>query len=117
MIARSIGSLMAQDYAGKLHVILVDDQSSDGTGDAARALGCEVLSGAPRPPGWDGKALGREAGHRAGRDAGLSMAHRCRYRAHAGKSLQAGRTRRADGLVLTSLMAKLSMRKSLAEKL
>jgi cellulose synthase/poly-beta-1,6-N-acetylglucosamine synthase-like glycosyltransferase len=31
VIARSIGSLLAQDYPGELNLILVDDQSSDGT--------------------------------------------------------------------------------------
>jgi hopene-associated glycosyltransferase HpnB len=39
-------------------VILVDDQSGDGTGHAARALGNErlaVLDGAPHPAGWTGK--------------------------------------------------------------
>jgi cellulose synthase/poly-beta-1,6-N-acetylglucosamine synthase-like glycosyltransferase len=39
LIARSIGSLLAQDYPGRFRVILVDDQSGDGTGAAARALG------------------------------------------------------------------------------
>ncbi len=63
VIARSIGSLLAQDYPGDLTVILVDDQSSDGTAAAAQAaardLGREerlkVLSGAPLPAGWTGK--------------------------------------------------------------
>ena len=39
VIARSIGSILGQDYAGDLRVILVDDQSEDGTGSIARALG------------------------------------------------------------------------------
>lgn len=59
VIARSVGSLLAQDYAGPFRVILVDDCSSDGTADIARALpGAErltVLQGAPRPEGWAGK--------------------------------------------------------------
>src|SRR5262249_9914765 len=53
VIERSIGSLLAQDYKGEFKVILVDDQSSDGTGDLVS--GCTVLKGAPRPPGWTGK--------------------------------------------------------------
>ena len=51
-------SLLAQDYAGTLTVWLVDDGSSDGTGDIARALGdprLTVVTGRPRPPGWSGK--------------------------------------------------------------
>ncbi|HWU02189.1 MAG TPA: glycosyltransferase [Novosphingobium sp.] len=58
IIARSIGSLIAQDYAGPFRIILVDDNSSDGTGDIARALGSSrltVLSGAPLGAGWTGK--------------------------------------------------------------
>src|ERR1700689_3274907 len=38
VIQRSLGSLLAQDYAGDFRVLLVDDQSEDGTGDLARAL-------------------------------------------------------------------------------
>ena len=41
VIARSIGSLLAQDYPGAFRVVLVDDDSDDGTADAA-----------PRPPAW-----------------------------------------------------------------
>jgi hopene-associated glycosyltransferase HpnB len=60
MIARSIGSLLAQDYPGPLRVVLVDDGSGDGTADIARALpagrhSLEVVTGAPRPAGWAGK--------------------------------------------------------------
>jgi len=55
-VAASVGSLLAQDYAGPLTVILVDDGSTDGTGTIARALpGAVVLDGARRPPGWAGK--------------------------------------------------------------
>ena len=58
VIARSVGSLLTQDYPGRFRVILVDDQSSDGTADIARALGSErleVLTGAPLARGWTGK--------------------------------------------------------------
>ena len=58
LIARSVGSLLAQDYPGRFRVILVDDQSGDGTGAAALALGNErltVLNGAAHPAGWTGK--------------------------------------------------------------
>jgi hopene-associated glycosyltransferase HpnB len=59
VIARSIGSLLLQDYPGPFRVVLVDDQSTDGTAEQARALDksrhLEVLSGSPRPPGWTGK--------------------------------------------------------------
>jgi hopene-associated glycosyltransferase HpnB len=55
-IGAAIGSLLAQDYRGPFHVTLVDDQSSDGTAEAAgRAANLCVLRGAPKPPGWSGK--------------------------------------------------------------
>ncbi|WP_206237896.1 glycosyltransferase [Novosphingobium terrae] len=58
VIARSIGSLAAQDYPGRFRIVLVDDNSSDGTGDIARALGSDrltVISGQPLAAGWTGK--------------------------------------------------------------
>ena len=58
VIQRSIASLLAQDYPGDFRVVLVDDQSDDGTGDLARALNHDrltVLPGGARPPGWTGK--------------------------------------------------------------
>src|SRR5579863_4420917 len=58
VIQSSIASLLAQDYPGDFRVVLVDDQSDDGTGDLARALNNErlmVLTGETRPPGWTGK--------------------------------------------------------------
>jgi hopene-associated glycosyltransferase HpnB len=57
VIGASLRSLLAQDYA-PMHVILVDDASSDGTGAIARSLGdhrLTVLAGQPPPAGWSGK--------------------------------------------------------------
>ena len=65
VIAQSIGSLLAQDYQGDFRIMLVDDQSDDGTGDLVRALGSgrlTVISGAPRPPGWTGKLWAMKQG-------------------------------------------------------
>lgn len=58
VIARSLGSLAAQDYPGGFRVILVDDNSEDGTGTIAGALGADrvtIHSGQPLAPGWTGK--------------------------------------------------------------
>ena len=59
VIARSITGLLNQDYPGPFKVILVDDSSSDGTAETARACGdtqrLEILSARPLPPGWTGK--------------------------------------------------------------
>ena len=38
VLARCVASLLAQDYAGRLRIVLVDDCSVDGTGDVARAF-------------------------------------------------------------------------------
>lgn len=62
-IARSIGSLVEQDYAGEFAMVLVDDNSSDGTAEIARqtaeSLGggerLAVVRGQPLPEGWSGK--------------------------------------------------------------
>jgi len=51
-----IASLLAQDYAGPLRIILVDDNSTDGTAAAAGvAPNLRVVRGQPKPPGWSGK--------------------------------------------------------------
>jgi len=59
VIGQSIGSLLAQDYPGVLRIVLVDDESDDGTAKIARSLDdgakLSVLSGERRPPGWTGK--------------------------------------------------------------
>jgi hopene-associated glycosyltransferase HpnB len=78
-IGRVVVSLLAQEYAGKLRIILIDDGSSDGTAEIARAAASafatssptaisdpvaasrvdgsnlQVISGQPKPTGWSGK--------------------------------------------------------------
>jgi hopene-associated glycosyltransferase HpnB len=76
-IAASIASLLAQDYAGELRVILVDDGSSDATAALAGALPdplgrLAILTAAPRPPGWAGKLWAVHQGVAAS-DAGLLL--------------------------------------------
>ncbi len=69
-VGATVGSLLQQDYAGRFNVILVDDQSCDGTAqiarDAAAALGASerltVLSGRGLPPGWTGKLWAQHQG-------------------------------------------------------
>ncbi len=69
VIARSIGSLLAQDYPGDFRIVLVDDQSNDGTADAARKLDATGPPRNPRrfaAPGRLGRqGLGDEPGRRA----------------------------------------------------
>ena len=114
VIQRSIGSLAAQDYAGDFRIVLVDDQSTDGTGDLARALNSPrltVLTGAPRPQGWTGKlwAMKQGADHAAQwapefvwfTDADIT---------HAPDNLSRLVARAGDDKTLVSLMARLSCR-------
>jgi hopene-associated glycosyltransferase HpnB len=60
-IGETITSLLQQDYAGSCRIVLVDDDSSDGTADVARqaadALGGQltIIGGRALPRGWTGK--------------------------------------------------------------
>jgi hopene-associated glycosyltransferase HpnB len=55
-INRVIASLLAQDYGGNLRVILVDDNSTDGTSAAAGAAPSLLLiRGLSKPAEWSGK--------------------------------------------------------------
>jgi hopene-associated glycosyltransferase HpnB len=68
VIAQSIGSLLAQDYAGPFRVVLVDDGSSDGTSAAAKAIRrqrrLDVVPATDLPAGWTGKLWALEQGVR-----------------------------------------------------
>lgn len=54
-LPRTLPALLAQDYPGSKRVIVVDDRSTDRTGDVARSLGAEVVAGRDLPEGWAGK--------------------------------------------------------------
>ncbi len=81
VIAEAVTTLLEQDYPGEFHVIVVDDHSTDGTADAARAAALQlqcpdrltVLSAKPLPPGWSGKVWAQSQGqHRGGAHARLA---------------------------------------------
>ncbi|HWB47822.1 MAG TPA: glycosyltransferase [Stellaceae bacterium] len=63
VIGDAVASLLAQDHAGRLDLVVVDDHSSDGTAEAvraaARAAGAAervtVVRAAQMPRGWTGK--------------------------------------------------------------
>ena len=115
VIARSIGSLLAQDYPGPFRVVLVDDDSSDGTGRLARALlnseALTVIQGAPLPADWTGKLWAMKQGVDAagpGEGSPKYLLLTDADIAHAPDNLRRLVARAAaGGLVLTSLMAKL----------
>jgi len=113
VIQKSIGSLLAQDYPGDFRVILVDDQSEDGTASLLRALNFEkltILTGAARPAGWTGKLWAMHQGvARADEFAPDFLLFTDADIAHAPENLTRLVARAEDGnKVLVSLMARLS---------
>ncbi len=120
MVAHSVGSLLRQDYRGRFSVVLVDDQSTDGTtaiaSAAARAASAQdrlrVVAGTSPPSGWTGKLWAMRQG--------LATVEACddppewvlfsdadiRYAPHVLSRLVA--IARARRTVLTSLMVKLN---------
>ena len=63
VIGNCLHSLLRQDYPGPYSVVLVDDNSADGTADVAARMAAEydpggrltIISGKPLPEGWTGK--------------------------------------------------------------
>ena len=114
-VGETIASLLRQDYPGPFSVILVDDQSTDGTAEVARQAAATaadrltILPGAALPAGWTGKlwamkqgvehALMSEPTYLLLTDADIVYGPDALVRLVS----QA----QAEGLVLTSLMAKL----------
>jgi hopene-associated glycosyltransferase HpnB len=80
MLPLTLPSLLGQDYRGRFAIVLVDDDSSDGTGKVAEAAGqaagwqigeaesggqgrtLQVLRGSATPPGWAGKVWAMSQG-------------------------------------------------------
>src|SRR5450759_927892 len=67
-VGETIASLLQQDYPGPFSIILVDDQSSDGTAEVARHAAAAaadrliVVTGAALPAGWTGKLWAMQQG-------------------------------------------------------
>ncbi len=116
VIAQAVGSLRHQDYPGALQIIVVDDDSDDGTADAARAAEgtrpLEVISGAPLADGWTGKLWAQSRGVARG----AASAPKYILFTDADISHDKSNLRRlvaraeAGNLALTSLMARLMVR-------
>jgi hopene-associated glycosyltransferase HpnB len=129
IVGKSVVSLFRQTYPGRLHVVLVDDESTDGTAMVARyaaeaegsADRLTVLAGSNPPLGWTGKlfAMSQGFGHVEGEpeppDYVLFTDADIAYEApDAVERLVRGAESR--GALLTSLMVKLRC-ESFAERL
>ncbi len=114
-IGRALKSVLGQDYKGPLTIVLVDDNSTDGTGAIAAALAdadprLNVVHGQPLAPGWSGKmwAVAQGLAHPRAREADYVLLTDADIE-HAPGHLSAlvGKAE-ADGLDLVSEMVRLS---------
>jgi hopene-associated glycosyltransferase HpnB len=118
VVARSILSLAEQRYAGHFRIVLVDDDSADGTADIARQTApaslLTVIRAAPLPPGWTGKlwALSQGVEQAGARDYLLLTDADI---VHPPENLATLAARAEQGYDLVSYMAKLKC-DSLAER-
>lgn len=129
VVESCIGSLLRQRYAGRFEIVLVDDESTDGTAkvalDAAKAARAQdrltVLRGAPLPAGWTGKVFAMNQGFRHVEDERepsdyvLFTDADISYEATDALA-RLVRGAEARGMALTSLMVKLRC-ESFAERL
>jgi hopene-associated glycosyltransferase HpnB len=119
VIAESLRSLFTQDYPGPFSVVLVDDQSRDGTAALAAKAAMDIdaqhrlmsVTGRALPAGWSGKVWAMKQGvdHADGlRETPHYLLFTDADIAYAPDTLRRLVARaEAGGLVLTSLMAKL----------
>ena len=124
VIERTLRSLLEQDYPGEFHVVMVDDQSDDRTGDIARQLALEHPAGAhltvkaaeDRPPGWLGKVWAVHTGLQFAEKYWPDAAYR--YLTDADIEHSRGNLRELvskaefEGLDLVSLMVRLHCKKA-----
>ena len=113
-IRQSLGSLLAQDYPGELSIILVDDNSSDGTGDIAASLGASeqltIITGESLPHGWTGKlwAVHQGLGHEKAKAADYVLLTDADVEHAPGHLSALVAKAEADGLDLVSEMVHLN---------
>ncbi|MEZ2347635.1 glycosyltransferase [Terriglobus sp. RCC_193] len=114
-IEHTLYALLRQDYPWPLRIILVDDNSTDGTGEIARDLAAEdprltVLQGQPLPSGWTGKMWAVSQGLKYAEDADyvlLTDADIVHAQSHVAQLVAAAQ---AGGYDLVSEMVRLRCR-------
>lgn len=122
VLPRTLPTLLGQDYPGPFTIVLVDDESSDGTAETAAGLGERALSGdsgspataklriipgAPAPPGWTGKVWAMEQGFQVAGDSGYVLFTDADIAYEPGTLTELVRAAEADKRVMVSQMALL----------
>jgi hopene-associated glycosyltransferase HpnB len=117
ILPSALPSVLAQDYPGPYTVIVVDDASTDGTGEVASDIAAafkngaqlRVLRGAGPPPGWAGKVAAMDRGVREVDKGSEYVLFTDSDIAHPADGLRRLVRQAEDGgLDLVSLMARLS---------
>jgi len=111
-IEPTLRAFLAQDYAN-FEVILVDDRSTDGTGDLARALGdprLVVIAGDEPPPGWLGKPWAMQQGSGAARGELLLFVDADVHYEPAALRAAVAHLEREPGIAMLALLPHFEMR-------
>ena len=131
ILPETLPGLLAQDYPGAFSVVVVDDDSTDGTAQVAAGLGqsradqapadqdqpdqapadqarpLRVISGSPTPAGWAGKVWAMAQGLRVAPDADYVLFTDADIGYQPGTVTALVRAAEADDRVLVSQMALL----------
>ena len=114
VVARAVASLARQQYTGRFHIVLVDDESSDGTAEAARSAAppalLTVVRARPLPAGWTGKLWAIAEGIRQAPFVADALLLTDADIVHPPDNLKVLSGRMAEGYDLVSFMATLACR-------
>src|SRR5438067_9093426 len=110
VLPETLPALRDQDYPGDWTLVVVDDRSTDGTGELANVAGAEL------PAGWVGKVWALEQAARAAGAADYYLLTDADIRHEPGSLRRLVSESDHEGLVLNSRMARLHC-DSLSERL